>query len=183
VTASPVHQGAGLATAEATTIPLSGGVAAPRRSEPEPTAPPPALAAGRSPRSPPPLCDGFRAPPTDRDARSNSVIIDAAGQGCGVPLHLAGDRLRLRERQGGTQHFQLVGIPPDAALLAGDWNCDGSDGIALYLPASGETLRYDRLPGEGGAVRSVAEPSGVVEGRPSVWVDEDGCAEVVVQPS
>jgi hypothetical protein len=181
-TASPDHQGTGLAIADATTVPPSGGGAAPRRSEPRPDARPPAPATDRSPRSPPPLCEGFRAPPADRDGR-NHVIIDATGQGCGKPLHLARDRLRLSERHGGTQHFQLVGIPAQAVLLAGDWNCDGSEGIALYLPASGETLRYDHLPRAGGAMRSVAEPSGVLDGRPSVWVDEDGCAEVVVQPS
>ena len=99
-----------------------------------------------------------------------------------MPVSYDRGQLRTVSPAGHVERFAVTGVAADAVLLAGDWDCDGHEGIALYVPSSGETLRFDRLPEPGEEVRAVTEPTGVLHGAASVRVDADGCAELVVGP-
>jgi hypothetical protein len=110
------------------------------------------------------------------------VPVDLAGAGCAVPLRFDGRHLMLPDLRGQEQRYELSGVARDAILLAGDWNCDGREGIALYLPSSGELLRFEGLPDPGGELRARAQPTGVLDGAPAVVLTALGCAEVLVAP-
>jgi tRNA A-37 threonylcarbamoyl transferase component Bud32 len=139
----------------------------------------------RTPRTVPPLCAGLQPPPDDLGPGQALQVVhaDLDGRGCGVPLGFDGRHLVVTDPSGGAERFVLDGISRGAALLAGDWNCDGREGIAFYLPASGELLRFDRLPEVGGELRARTQPVGVRGGTASVRVEDRGCAEIVVDPT
>jgi serine/threonine protein kinase len=149
--------------------------AAPPDSTPSPTS---------GPRVPPALCSDATTSVPDRrhDGVEQIVSIDLDARGCGRVATFDGRRLRVLDATGRWQRFEVAGVPPGAVLLAGDWDCDGREGIALYLPSSGQTLRFDGLPEPGGELRAVPEPTGVRGGAATVVVDARGCAEVVVVP-
>jgi hypothetical protein len=122
-------------------------------------------------------------PPESRtDANRQLARIDLDARGCGQPVVFDGRFLEVFGPHGQAQRFQVAGAPREAALLVGDWDCDGHEGIALYLPSSGETLRFDRLPEPGGEVRTVTASTHVIDGTATVLVDAAGCAEVEVVP-
>jgi hypothetical protein len=135
-------------------------------------------------RVPPAPCDRTARPPTSvRAGASQQVaIVDLDARGCGASVSYERGQLRVRDPDGRVDRFEVRGMDEDAVLLAGDWNCDGHEGIALYLPATGEALRVDRLPEPGGEMRAVTEPTRVRRGVASVRVDAAGCAELVVAP-
>jgi eukaryotic-like serine/threonine-protein kinase len=132
----------------------------------------------------PPLCPEHATSTSTllADGDTQVVNIDLDARDCGVPLTFDGRVLHVPGTAGAVERFEVTGAPRDAVLLAGDWDCNGRDGIALYVPSTGETLRFARLPGAGGEVRAIAEPTGVTEGEASVQVDDRGCAEIVVVP-
>jgi hypothetical protein len=161
-----------------------------------PSAPPPVGDVGAAPpgsatrpaswpRVPPALCSDVTAPAPDGgpDETEQVLSVDVDARGCGRVARFDGHLLRVLDPTGRWQRFEVAGVPPGAVLLAGDWDCDGREGVALYLPSSGATLRFDGLPEPGGELRAVAEPTGVRDGVAAVVVDAAGCAEVVVVPS
>jgi hypothetical protein len=133
-------------------------------------------------RVPPAPCDRVARPPTGARASQQVAIVDLDARGCGVSVSYEGGQLRMTDPDGRVERFEVSGMDDDAVLLAGDWNCDGHEGIALYLPATGEALRFDRLPEQGGEVRALTEPTRVLHGLASVQMDAAGCAELVVAP-
>ena len=133
-------------------------------------------------RVPPAPCDRVARPPTGARASQQVAIVDLDARGCGVSVSYEGGQLRVTDPDGRVERFEVSGMDDDAVLLAGDWNCDGHEGIALYLPATGEALRFDRLPEQGGEVRALTEPTRVLHGLASVRMDAAGCAELVVAP-
>lgn len=158
--------------------------AAPTRLAATPAGRDPATGAPSVLRAPPEPCPGVALPP--RDGRTGSgqqlIGVDLEARGCGMPVSYDRGQLRTASPTGHVERFAVTGVGADAVLLAGDWDCDGHEGIALYVPSSGETLRFDRLPEPGEEVRAVTEPTGVLHGAASVRVDADGCAELVVGP-
>ncbi len=158
--------------------------AAPTPLAATPTGRDPATGAPSVFRAPPEPCPGVALPPLDGRTGSGQQLIgvDLEARGCGMPVSYDRGQLRTVSPAGHVERLAVTGVAADAVLLAGDWDCDGHEGIALYVPSSGETLRFDRLPEPGEEVRAVTEPTGVLHGAASVRVDADGCAELVVGP-
>jgi hypothetical protein len=164
--------------------PIVGAVETPGVEMPPSDAVPTRTGPRLTPRTIPPRCAGLEPPPDDLDPRQELQVVhaDLDGRGCGVPLGFDGRRLVVPDPSGEAEDFELHGITRDAVLLAGDWDCDARDGIAFHLPASGELLRFDRLPEAGGELRARTEPTGVRGGTASVRVTDRGCAEIVIDP-
>lgn len=73
-----------------------------------------------------------------------------------------------------------IGLAGDVLVL-GDWDCDGTDTLALYRPSTGEVYRYDAWPSSG-PLEARAELGHAVDA--ALRVDhEGGCDRLVVDPS
>ena len=123
------------------------------------------------------VCEGIDIPTAGR----GDVVAtgDLEGKGCRswvrhdgrmLTAALSTGRLSVRVGRHGDQ------------LLLGDWDCDGSQTVALYRPTTGEVFTFNGWAAGGRPLPS--EPAiltGVVAGDPRAVVT-DGCARVVVRP-
>jgi hypothetical protein len=139
-----------------------------------------ALVAGDPDRVPPEPCGDVSL--NDSDEQATTLIADIDGVGCGVPISWVDGELVVASAEGPERRFDLD-ADPDDVLLAGDWTCDGRDGIALYRPASGEVFRFDRVDERDGEVLATAERIGEPGGQARVVTDADGCDRIVVDNS
>ena len=73
-----------------------------------------------------------------------------------------------------------VGRAGDVPVL-GDWNCDGTDTLALYRPSTGEVYRYDVWPSSG-PLETRAETGHAVDAAPRVE-REGRCDRLVIDAS
>jgi eukaryotic-like serine/threonine-protein kinase len=107
---------------------------------------------------------------------------DLEGLGCDSWVRRRGDVVQAAlRRPGGPQRFS-VGRPGDQLLL-GDWDCDGSDTLALYRPATGRVFRFNGWAQDDPTSSAPAIDSGVRDGRAHVRSDGE-CDEVhVIAPS
>ena len=105
---------------------------------------------------------------------------DLAGTGClswlrvrsgTVEAVLPGRKRLLRVRVGGRG---------DQVLL-GDWDCDGSDTVAVYRPSSGVVFEFSAWPSGSALNSGRGIDTGVDRGVASV-ASQQGCDEVVIKP-
>jgi hypothetical protein len=86
--------------------------------------------------------------------------------------------VRLPGRTGPVRY--VAGRVGDVPLL-GDWDCDGTDTLALYRPATGEVFRFDAWPTSGPLRRRPAIRA-AAGGRPRV-LRAGACDRLVIDPS
>ena len=105
------------------------------------------------------------AEPVPRPARLLTGDLDGSGcrswvrrRGAVVEVALAGHDSPRRFR---------LGQPADQLLL-GDWDCDGTDTVALYRPATGQVFHFSSWAQDEPASSAPATDSGVRGGRASV---------------
>jgi hypothetical protein len=119
---------------------------------------------------------------------------DLRGDGCEVPITWDGTtvRFRLDPLDADTVAFAFHDedeVPLSGRLLLGDWDCDGTDSPALYVPTTGEVVSFDDFDDfddvdDGvGAVGEPADRSGVRQGDAQVRHGRDGCDEIEVRPA
>ena len=145
---------------------------------PEPAASP--SAAAPTPHAAPPRCDDAADPPGDGDV----VEADVDGRGCALPL-LVGEEavdgqpalvLTVPSEAGELAGRYAVGVPGDR-LLAGDWDCDGSETPAVVRD-DGTTYLFDGY----GALDPVPGPTLPHGAEPAVVTDAGGC-DLLVEAS
>ena len=145
---------------------------------PEPAASP--SAAAPTPHAAPPRCDDAVAPPGDGDV----VEADVDGRGCALAL-LVGEEdvdgqpalvLTVPSEAGELAGRYAVGVPGDR-LLAGDWDCDGSETPAVVRD-DGTTYLFDGY----GALDPVPGPTLPHGAEPAVVTDAGGC-DLLVEAS
>jgi hypothetical protein len=126
-------------------------------------------------------------PPLPTGPESQRLTADLRGDGCEVPVTWDGTtgHFRLDPQADVPEAFQFQdhAVPLAGRLLLGDWDCDGADSPALYLPATGELVSFDRLDDRNGAVRRRAAQTGVQEGEAEVRHRRDGCDVVEIRPA
>jgi hypothetical protein len=126
-------------------------------------------------------------PPLPAGPVSQRLWADLRGDGCEVPVTWDGTTVRFRlDPQAAVPEafeFRDHAVPLNGRLLLGDWDCDGADSPALYLPATGELVSFDRLGDRNGAVRRRAAHTGVRDGEASVRHGRDGCDAVEIRPA
>jgi hypothetical protein len=143
---------------------------------------------GRAPdaATPPPRPPSTAAPPCPRPPPTTDLPAGARVLGgrwhdsCRVVVLWLPDEQRLLAPTADGYWWFALGRPGDVVLF-GDWDCDGRDTPALYRPSSGTVHQFDRWADRDGPVVAEVEPTGVLDGRPTV-VDHHGCATVQVTP-
>lgn len=145
---------------------------------PEPPAESRAEAASveRTPTAP---CEDVEAPAEAQDDDAEVLPADVAGRGCTVPVVWDGRTLTVPRADGVPRRYELDAEVGDR-LLFGDWTCDDHETPALYRPDSGQVFLFEGFADDE-EVTVVGEPTGVVDGRARVLVDEAGCHRIDVE--
>jgi hypothetical protein len=124
-------------------------------------------------------------PPTSAVAASDRspatvVLSDLAGDGCRVPVVVAGGMLTVPGSAGDAPATYAVGDPGDQVVI-GSWDCSGRETPALYRPSTGEVFEYGAWPGVGESLESVSRmATAVIDGTATVVPSGRGCAAVSV---
>ena len=127
-------------------------------------------------RIPPPPCDDIERP---EGAQGAVLLGDVAGRGCSVPVVWDGEQLLVPAADGTVDRYDFGAQDEDVVLL-GDWSCDGADSPGLYRPGTGEVFLFDAFADEGREVTVTGDPTGVVDGTPTVVTDGQGCDRIEV---
>ena len=126
-------------------------------------------------------------PPLPGGPQSQRLSADLRGDGCEVPVTWDGTTARFRldphDDVPEALEFHDHAVPLNGRLLLGDWDCDGADSPALYLPATGELVSFDQLGDSNDAVRRRAAQTGVRDGEAEVRHGRDGCDVVEIRPA
>lgn len=117
---------------------------------------------------------------------AEDLMADFGGDGCPVQVVWDGRvmRFRLEATDAEPRTFQFE---PDAGgpgqLVIGDWDCDGADTPAFYQPGTGRVAYFSDVPERvQGVTDAQFVDTGVIDGRPEVAADDDGCDTVEVSP-
>jgi hypothetical protein len=127
-------------------------------------------------------------PPLPTGPEGRRFTADLRGDGCEVPVTWDGTTVRFRpdplaDRTVAFAFRDDDEVPLSGRLLLGDWDCDGTDSPALYLPTTGEIVSFDHLDDRAEAVRRSADRTGVREGDARVRRGRDGCDVVEILPA
>jgi hypothetical protein len=127
-------------------------------------------------------------PPLPAGPHDRRFTADLRGDGCEVPVTWDGTTVRFRldpdaERTVAYAFHDDDEVPLRGRLLLGDWDCDGTDSPALYLPTTGEIVSFDHLDARAEPVRRRAARTGVRGGDAQVRRGRDGCDEVEIRPA
>lgn len=136
-------------------------------------------------------CPDVPRPEVAGDAELHRGDLD--GDGCQAYVVWRGGEVLLYRDGGGAERAELVSTDGGAAELAeraqftiADWSCDGAETAAVYDPDTGRVLEFRAWPDRAaGRARLddddvVAYDSGTVGGSLRAEVDNDGCADVVI---
>ena len=124
-----------------------------------------------------PPCPGVPAVPSGDSVQQGDLL----GQGCVSWVRIRGAVVEAAVPGRSRLVRVRVGRRTDQVLL-GDWDCNGSDTVAVYRPATGEVFEFGSWPRSRGGLTS---ESGVATGFDSgvaVVTSTNGCDRVTVKP-
>lgn len=151
-------------------------------------------AAPATPATPAPPADCPDVPRPEVPERAELFHADLDGDGCRAYIAWqAGDVWLYRHPDGSAERAALIGADGDTAELAeraevavADWSCDGAETAAVYDPQTGRVHEFrgwphraagrDRLDDDD----VVVYDTGTVNGDLRAEVDDDGCADIVI---
>ncbi len=139
---------------------------------------PPAAPAARlavAPALPP--CPGVpRAP-----SRPGVIFGDLAGRQCASWVHYS-DGVVAVAVPGRDKILRVRLGRRDDQVVLGDWDCNGTDTIALYEPATGHVFEFDRWPGPDQRLRSTQGYDSTILGGTAKHTIDRQCDAVTVVP-
>ena len=125
------------------------------------------------PHTPPSPCADVPTPAGDGDV----ILGDTRGIGCGLPVRRDGERLVVPDPDGGPD--RVYRLATEDQVFLGDWDCDGTDTLAVYRPADGVVSTFAVFPKEVGDEVPSSDRTVVVDGV-ATHVTVDGCDELRV---
>ncbi len=175
------HRLAAVAVLAVVALLLVGAVLARERYGSKEPAASATVAVKRDPSKPCPTLPVIPVPPGGRELRA-----DFKGNGCPVQVVWDGQVMQLRlspddELPRRYDFKRQLRRQRDSDLLVGDWDCDGAESPALYVPGTGVVYYFGTVPERGAIPADQEDRTGTEDGRAHV-VEARGerCDRVVV---